>query len=236
MEGEAMPLARLLLQAPGGHMTVQGLLLQAGPFGKAVLLLLIGLSVWSWAIIFDRSMRYRRVRSADRAFLGAFRRTPAGGRFELVADHHPHSMLAQVARAGQRALEVQPVDPARPLIRIELAQRAMERAASEEETQLERGVAILATVGSVSPFIGLMGTVWGVMTAFLNIGAQGSAALAVVAPGIAEALITTVAGIGAAVPAVAAYNHLLGRLREFGNGAGSFTSEFLEREMGARRS
>ena len=231
-----MPLARLLLQAPGGHMTVQGLVMQTGPFGKLVLLLLVGLSVWSWAIIWDRSMRYRKVRAADRAFLGAFRRTPAGAGLELVADHHPDSMLAQVARAGQRALEAHPPDPARPLVRIELVQRAMERAATEEESQLERGVGILATVGSVSPFIGLMGTVWGVMAAFLNIGAQGSAALAVVAPGIAEALITTVAGIGAAIPAVAAYNHLIGRLRQFGNGAGSFTSEFLEREMGAKRS
>jgi biopolymer transport protein TolQ len=231
-----MPLARLLLQAPGGHMTVQGLVMQAGPFGKLVLLLLVGLSVWSWAIIWDRSMRYRKVRAADRAFLGAFRRAPAGGGIGLVTDHHPDSMLARVARAGQRALETHPVDPARPLIRTELVQRAMERAASEEESQLERGVGILATVGSVSPFIGLMGTVWGVMTAFLNIGAQGSAALAVVAPGIAEALITTVAGIGAAIPAVAAYNHLIGRLREFGNGAGSFTGEFIEREMGTRRS
>jgi len=150
-----MPLARLLLQAPGGHMTVQGLVMQAGPFGKLVLLLLVGLSVWSWAIIWDRSMRYRKVRAADRAFLGAFRRTPVGSGLELVADHHPDSMLAQVARAGQRALEAHRPDPARPLVRIELVQRAMERAAAEEESRLERGVGILATVGSVSPFIGL---------------------------------------------------------------------------------
>ncbi|MFI5371081.1 MAG: MotA/TolQ/ExbB proton channel family protein [Candidatus Eisenbacteria bacterium] len=229
-------LARLLLQTGGTHMTVQGLVLQAGPFGKLILLLLVGLSVWSWAIIWDRTRRYRSVRKADRNFLGAFRRIAPGSGLELLADHHPDSMLARIARAGQRALDQHPPDPSRALLRLEIVQRVMERAATDEETQLERGVGILATVGSVSPFIGLMGTVWGVMTAFLNIGAQGSAALAVVAPGIAEALITTIAGIGAAVPAVAAYNHLLGRLREFGNGAGAFTGEFLEREMGTRRS
>lgn len=230
-----MLVARLLLQTGGVHMTVQGLVLQAGPFGKGVLVLLIALSVWSWAIIWDRTRRYARVRAADRSFLGEFRRMAPGAGIELIADQHPESLLARLARIGQRSLDQHPPDPGQPMLRIEIAQRAMERAAAESEAMLERGVGILATVGSVSPFIGLMGTVWGVMTAFLSIGSAGSASLAVVAPGIAEALITTVAGIGAAVPAVAAYNHLLGRLREFGGGAGSFTGEFLEREMSVRR-
>src|SRR5206468_9370389 len=100
----------------------------------------------------------------------------------------------------------------------EIAQRAMDRAANEETALLERHVGFLATTGSVSPFIGLMGTVWGVMAAFLNIGAQGSASLVVVAPGIAEALIATIAGLGAAIPAVVGYNHCLGRLRELSAG------------------
>ena len=231
-----MLLAPLLLQAGGTHMSVQGLVLQAGPFGKGVMLLLITLSVWSWAIIADRVRRYGRVQGADRRFLTAYRRLSPQSGVALLADQHPDSLLARVARAGQQALERAPADLAQPMMRIEFAQRAMERAASEEESDLEKGVGILATVGSISPFIGLMGTVWGVMTAFLSIGSAGSASLAVVAPGIAEALITTVAGIGAAVPAVAAYNHLLGRLRDLGNGAGAFTGEFLERELGGRRS
>jgi len=79
-----------------------------------------------------------------------------------------------------------------------------------------------------------MGTVWGVMSAFLNIGAQGSASLVVVAPGIAEALIATVAGLAAAIPAVVAYNHLLGRLRDLGNATAQFASEYLERRLGVR--
>jgi len=118
------------------------------------------------------------------------------------------------------------------VLRYEVTQRAMDRSASEETAALERHVGFLATTGSVSPFIGLMGTVWGVMSSFLNIGAQGSASLVVVAPGIAEALIATVAGLAAAIPAVVGYNHLVGRLREFGHATGEFTSEFLDRRMG----
>jgi biopolymer transport protein TolQ len=108
----------------------------------------------------------------------------------------------------------------------------MDRSAIEEASLLEKSVGFLATTGSVSPFIGLMGTVWGVMTAFLNIGAQGSASLIVVAPGIAEALIATVAGLAAAIPAVVGYNHLLGRLRDFTNSTGQFANEFLDQRVG----
>ena len=111
----------------------------------------------------------------------------------------------------------------------------MDRSANEEAAELERHVGFLATTGSVSPFIGLMGTVWGVMSAFLNIGAQGSASLVVVAPGIAEALIATVAGLAAAIPAVVGYNHLrrpAARLHR--THTAQFASEFLDRRLGDR--
>src|SRR5438093_9800398 len=108
----------------------------------------------------------------------------------------------------------------------------MDRCANEGPSLLGRHVGFLATTGSVSPFVGVMGTVWGVMSSFLNIGAQGSASLVVVAPGIAEALIATVAGLAAAIPAVVGYNHLVGRLREFAHATGEFTSEFLDRRLG----
>ncbi len=104
----------------------------------------------------------------------------------------------------------------------------MERSRSDELDRLEKNVGFLATVGSVAPFVGLMGTVWGIMSAFLNIGVQGSASLVVVAPGIAEALIATVAGLAAAIPAVVAYNILAGRLRSLGNDASTFISEFVD--------
>jgi len=191
------------------------------------------MSVYSWAVIWNRLRFYARVERADRAFLGAFRRLPRNADFRLVCDQHPHSLLAKVALTGQRTLEQQPAEAGSAAARIELAQRAMDRAAAEETARLERHVGFLATTGSVSPFIGLMGTVWGVMTAFLNIGAQGSASLVVVAPGIAEALIATVAGLAAAIPAVVGYNHLLGRLRDFANGTGQFANEFLDARFGS---
>lgn len=231
-----MMLGSILLQAGAGiRASVPALIASAGPFAKSVLALLAIMSVYSWAVIADRVRLFARVRSADREFLDAFRRLPATGDFRRLCEQYPRSLLARVAMAGQRALDQQPLEAGGSVaMRYEVAQRAMDRAATEEVANLERHVGFLATTGSVSPFIGLMGTVWGVMSSFLNIGAQGSASLVVVAPGIAEALIATVAGLAAAIPAVVGYNHLLGRLRDFGNGTAQFASEYLERRLGAR--
>ena len=122
-------------------------------------------------------------------------------------------------------------DPLDPMTGTVLRRRMIEAV-----NHLERHVSFLATTGSVAPFIGLMGTVWGVMVSFVNIGAQGSATLVVVAPGIAEALIATIAGLAAAIPSVIGYNHCLGKLREIGHAAAQFTSEYLDRRLGARHS
>ncbi len=214
--------------------SVPALVAQSGPFAKAVLVMLLVMSVYSWAVIGNRTRLYARVSKADLAFLGVFRRLPRQADFRLVCDQHPQSLLARVALSGQRALDQHPAEAGSPALRYEIAQRAMDRCASEETARLERHVGFLATTGSVSPFIGLMGTVWGVMTAFLNIGAQGSASLVVVAPGIAEALIATIAGLAAAIPAVVGYNHLLGRLRDLTNATGQFANEFLDQRLGGR--
>jgi len=223
-----------LLQWGGGRATVPALVAQSGPFAKAVLAILLIMSVYSWAVIWNRTQLYARVERSDRAFLGAFRRLSKHSDFRLLCDQHPQSLLAKVALAGQKILDQHGAEAGSTASTIEIAQRAMDRAAGEETARLERHVGFLATTGSVSPFIGLMGTVWGVMTAFLNIGAQGSASLVVVAPGIAEALIATVAGLAAAIPAVVGYNHLLGRLRDFGNSTGQFANEFLDHRLGSR--
>jgi biopolymer transport protein TolQ len=222
-----------LLQWGGAsRASVPALIASSGPFAKAVLAVLLAMSVYSWAVIWNRSRLYGRVAKADQTFLTAFRRLSKQSDFRLVCDQHPNSMLARVALSGQKALDQHPPDVGSPALRYEIAQRAMDRSASEESAQLERHVGFLATVGSVSPFIGLMGTVWGVMNSFLNIGAQGSASLVVVAPGIAEALIATVAGLAAAIPAVVGYNHLLGRLRDLSNATAQFATEFLDRRLG----
>jgi len=231
-----MSVGTIVVQFGGGiRASVPALVAQSGPFAKVVLVILLVMSVYSWAVIWNRIRLYSRVERADRTFLGAFRRLARNADFRLVCEQHPHSLLARVALVGQRALDQHSADPGgSAALRYEIAQRAMDRCASEEAAMLERHVGFLATTGSVSPFIGLMGTVWGVMTAFLNIGAQGSASLVVVAPGIAEALIATVAGLAAAIPAVVGYNHLLGRLRDLTNATGQFANEFLDQRVGGR--
>ncbi len=228
-----MVIALILQLGAGGRATIPGLVAQASPFSKAVLLLLLVMSVYSWAVIWNRMRLYARVAREDASFVGAFRRLPDQADFRIVAEQHPASILGRTALAGMRSLEQHPAEHVGVAARFELTQRAMDRAAGDEVAALEKHVGFLATTGNVAPFIGLMGTVWGVMAAFVNIGAQGSASLVVVAPGIAEALIATIAGLAAAIPAVIGYNHCLGRLREFGNTAGSFTSEFLDRRVGA---
>ncbi len=236
MEGEAMPLSALILQA-GVSASIPALVAQSGPFAKAILIVLTALSVYSWAVIWNRLRLYSRVEKSDRDFLTAFRMLSKESDFRRICDLYPQSLLARVAQAGQRTLEQHPAEAgASTAVRYEIAQRAMDRGAAEATATLERHVGFLATTGSVSPFIGLMGTVWGIMTAFLNIGAQGSASLVVVAPGIAEALIATVAGLAAAIPAVVAYNHLHGRLRDLANSTAQFSTEFLDWKVGGRSS
>ncbi|MBI1796770.1 MAG: MotA/TolQ/ExbB proton channel family protein [Candidatus Eisenbacteria bacterium] len=228
-----MPFGLFVLQLGGGvRASIWGLVLQAGPFAKGVLIILLVMSVICWAAIWDRLRLFRRVEKADQSFLASFRRLPRNADFRLVCEQHPHSLLARVAMIGQRALDQHAAAGFSASAHYELIQRAMDRGASEEIARLERHVGFLATTGSVSPFIGLMGTVWGVMTSFLNIGAQGSASLVVVAPGIAEALIATIAGLAAAIPAVVGYNHLLGRLRDFQNATAQFSTEFLDQRVG----
>ena len=225
-----MALGAFLLQAGVGvRASVPALVASSGLFAKIILLILLVISVYTWAIIVERLRLYVRVQREDRMFLTAVRAPRGPSALSPLAA----SVLGRLAQTGERALaESAAVPGATQAARYERAQRAMERAAGDELARLERHVGFLATAGSVSPFIGLMGTVWGVMSAFLSIGAQGSASLVVVAPGIAEALITTVAGLAAAIPAVVGYNHLLTRLRVISNASSSFVTEYLDRRPG----
>jgi len=220
----------------GAASSIPSLVLHASPFSKAVLGVLVALSVYSWAVMWDRLRLYARVRGQDARFLKVFRGSDGSGDLRGVAMQLPLSVLAKAALAGQKATEQHSPDAVGQAARFELVQRAMDRTSDEAVNHLERHVSFLATTGSVAPFIGLMGTVWGVMVSFVNIGAQGSATLVVVAPGIAEALIATIAGLAAAIPSVIGYNHCLGKLREIGHAAAQFTSEYLDRRLGARHS
>jgi biopolymer transport protein TolQ len=221
----------------GLRASVPSLVMQSGLFNKLLLALLLVLSVATWAILVDRWRRIGALTGADRRFRAAFRSVAGLGEVRLLASQHPQSMLARLAQEGLAHLWPRGEQPDLSVDSIELASRAMERMRSDELDLVERNVNFLATVGSVAPFIGLMGTVWGVMSAFLNIGVQGSASLVVVAPGIAEALIATVAGLAAAIPAVVGYNLLAGKLRVLANEAATFVSEFVDvaaREARAR--
>ena len=216
----------VLVLAGGMRASVVSLVLTSSPFAKFILIMLSLVSIYSWAIIWNRLRLYGSLERADKAFAESFRRFAGTGNIRLLCDQHPRSPLARMARDGHAVLERPGADDAR---RRDLAQRVMERRGGEESATLEKHIGFLATTGSVAPFVGLMGTVWGVMSAFLSIGSQGSASLVVVAPGSAEALIATVAGLAAAIPSVVGYNHCLGRLREFGNRASQFTGEFVDR-------
>ena len=220
----------------GAAGSIPALVAKASPFSKAVLALLVGLSVYSWAVMWDRLRLYAKVRTQDARFLQAFRGGDGKTDLRTAAMQTPLSVMAKAAMAGQKASEQHTADQVGPAARFELVQRAMDRTSDEAVNNLERHVSFLATTGSVAPFIGLMGTVWGVMVSFVNIGAQGSATLVVVAPGIAEALIATIAGLAAAIPSVIGYNHCLGKLREIGHSAAQFTREYLDRRLGARHS
>jgi biopolymer transport protein TolQ len=225
-----MILGDFILQAGVGmRASVPALVASSGPFAKFILLVLLGTSVYTWAIIVERLRLFTRVQREDREYLAAFR---AAGAADPVPMTRTDGTLAHLARVGGATLAEPATAGLAPTARYERAQRAMERAGADDLARLERHVGFLATAGSVSPFIGLMGTVWGVMSSFMNIGAQGSASLVVVAPGIAEALIATVAGLAAAIPAVVGYNHLLGRLRVIGNAGTAFVTEYLDRRAG----
>lgn len=112
---------------------------------------------------------------------------------------------------------------------------ALEREAAQQVEQLEKGLPFLATTGSVTPFFGLLGTVWGIMDAFINIGLRGSGNINVVAPGVAEALVTTVAGLAVAIPAVIAYNHFVAQAKEIADELGHFSSELINVIVRERR-
>jgi biopolymer transport protein TolQ len=197
---------------------------------QLILLLLVFFSVFSWAIIF---FKFKTIKSASRQsgrFLVAFRRSQSLADVNEAARKHRGSPLAAIFLAGNKELAYQSKSTAEggwTSEKTESLHRALVKASSAEVSRLERMMFFLATTGSVSPFIGLFGTVWGIMISFIRIGAMRSASLQVVAPGIAEALIATAVGLFAAVPAVIAYNYFLGRIKDVISDMEDFTLEFL---------
>ncbi len=211
------------------------IILGAGIIVKLVLLLLLSFSVVSWAIILFKFFQVQRAKSESERFMDFFWKSK---RFDAIAsqvDRFANSPLTVLFNEGfselKKVIESDGKSTGNVISTdlggVENVSRALRRATNSEITRLEKYLTFLATTGSTSPFIGLFGTVWGIMTAFEGIGKTGSASLAVVAPGIAEALIATAIGLVAAIPAVMAYNHFQHKIRVLINEMDSFSSEFL---------
>jgi biopolymer transport protein TolQ len=209
-----------------------------GLVGQLVLLLLILFSLGSWAIIIYKGLALSRARAHSDTFLEIFRKSNKFSDVNSVCVQLKASPLVGVFQAGYAEVNQQvrntsggaagAAAPARPLMRsLDALSRSLSRAAGVEVTRLERRVSFLATTASVTPFVGLFGTVWGIMTAFSDIGRMGSASLTVVAPGIAEALINTAAGLAAAIPAAVAYNFYNSQIRQLTALIDDFALEFL---------
>ena len=204
---------------------IANLIVQTGLIAKIVLAILLLFSVLSWSIILAKGFKYRRMRVKSGSFLRAYRK--AGGRLQdvsSVSEQFKPSPLVSVFEGGYDEYRRQIGSGGRNSGAV---QRATQIAASEEMTQMESRLSWLATTGAVTPFVGLFGTVWGIIDAFQGLGNAGAATLRAVAPGISEALITTAAGLFTAIPAVIAYNQYMQQIREFGARMDDFALEFL---------
>jgi biopolymer transport protein TolQ len=192
-------------------------------------LLLLGIfSVVSWAMIFQKLGLFGRVRRQSDQFLRIFRATKGVANPQALAS--AGSPFASVYAAGYRELLSQVgtgnPQPTGKLKSLQAVTVSMQLASTEEVRRVEKGMSWLATTAGVTPFIGLFGTVWGIIDAFSGLGASGAASLRAVAPGIAEALVTTAAGLFAAIPALIAYNHFLGDIRDLAQRLDTFAMEF----------
>jgi biopolymer transport protein TolQ len=212
------------------------LVLNAGPVAKFVLAILLLFSIVSWALIVEKWWQLRRVRRQTLGFVKVFREGRRPSLVHSAARKFRDSPLAQIYAAAYSEISGIPdimdamIDDGEdglPPERLDAVHRAMRRAAGVEIAQLERYLPFLATTASATPFIGLFGTVWGIMSSFHGISTQGSASLAVVAPGISEALIATAAGLAAAIPAVIGYNYFLNRVRHWATEMDGFILDLL---------
>ena len=216
------------------------LVINASYPAKIVLGILLLFSALSWGVILFKIWQFGRSERQSSTFLDIFRKSSKFSEVQAVCRTLAESPLVGLFQSGYAELNsqlratpnaegVKPPTPAgRPTLKsLDAVDRALLRATTVEMTKLERRVSFLATVASITPFIGLFGTVWGIMNSFQGIGIAGSSSLAVVAPGIAEALIATAAGLFAAIPAVYFYNHFTNRVKHFAAEMDNFSLEFL---------
>ena len=213
-----------------------GMMASAGLMVKFVMITLLVFSVISWAIILMKQVMFKRARNASEEFLAQFWESKTLNEAYDSAEEYTLSPEAAVFVSGYHELrkisaarrdQAMPVNLQMQLATMDNLKRAVRKAQLMESDRLERSLAFLATTGSAAPFIGLFGTVWGILTSFQEIGARGSASLAVVAPGISEALVATAAGLAVAIPAVVFYNYYTNKLADFESDIENFSTDFL---------
>jgi biopolymer transport protein TolQ len=224
------PLAAVFLAA--GNLSVWTLIATADPIVKLVMLVLVGFSVISWAIIIQRYSKISKATRESAAFLDFFWSTSSLEEANGATDRFPNSPIAATFSAGYRELvrlnEVENNSGSGPLGGgADNVGRALRRASSQSLTELERTIPFLASCGSAAPFIGLFGTVWGILRAFQQIGISGSTSIAEVGPHIAEALIATAVGLFAAIPAVMFFNFFATKLKVLSSEINNFNYDFL---------
>ncbi len=231
------------------QLSITDMILHAGPVGKLVMLTLLLFSVISWSIVFMKARLFRKVKLDSEDFIETFWSSSNLSEAFKSAEEYEHSPEAAVFTAGYN--ELQKINKIRnrkegqeskdsldmQLATMDNLKRAIRKAHVQHINHLGSSLPFLATTGSATPFIGLFGTVWGIMASFHDIGQRGSASLAVVAPGISEALIATAAGLAVAIPAVIAYNHYSNKLDGVDNNVEDFSTDFLnlvERDLLSR--
>jgi biopolymer transport protein TolQ len=228
--------------------TFYGMIRDMDPFAQIVMLVLLVMSLISWAITFQKIAVFRRANSETERFLSLFRKRPSIPEVYVACVKFRRTPLSPMLEEGFKELDQvlkvengprgakHPVVTQSPILttdsnqdkdRWDVIRMTLERVGQEEINRLEKSVVFLATTGNVSPFFGLLGTVWGIMHSFASIGVRGSASLAVVAPGIAEALVATIMGLAVAIPAVMAYNFFNAKLKVIASQVDNFGLEFL---------
>jgi len=211
-------------------MNIFKLIMDASSVVQVILLVLLFFSVFSWTIIVYKRKSLRAAARASEKFLPVFKKSRNLNEVSESARAHPASPLSAIFLAAHKEMSYlakNNPEGERNGASLDNLSRALTKASNGEVAKMERMLSFLATTGSVSPFIGLFGTVWGIMDAFIRIGQTRSASLVTVAPGIAEALVATAVGLFAAIPAVVAYNTFLHRIKDLITEMEDFSLELL---------
>lgn len=232
--------------APGAG-SIMDLVFRTGPFASAILAILLLFSLISWTIMVRKWLSFHQIDNQSRGFVAVFRKSSRLSEVSTACEHYRGSPLSGIFTAGYQELNAQlqsskpretATNPGHPVLterNIAGIQRSLQRAAAAELSVMERNMSWLATTASATPFIGLLGTVIGIIDAFMGLGFEKTASIQAVAPGIAEALIATAAGLFAAIPAVVGYNQFVHRIKNIASEMDDFSTEFLnliERSFG----